>query len=198
MARHKAFDPDTALDKAMRLFWRKGYHATSMQDLVEETGINRASLYATFGGKEELFLAAVERYLKVINRERLGKMAAFDSPRDALRGYFEDLIAFAIGDGKRLGCLLTNSAIEFGERGDRIGKQVYGIFDEVEDTLTALVERGQERGEISTGRDARAAARFLLTMINGMRVMSRVKPDEAWMRDATSGIELLFQPEQRG
>jgi len=193
MARHKDFDPDLALDKAMRLFWRRGYHATSIQDLVEATGINRASLYATFGGKEELFLAAVERYLAEVNRARLSKLQGNPSPRAAIRGYFDDLIDFATGDGRRLGCMLTNAAVEFGERGDRIGQRVYGLFDEVEEALTVLIERGQKAGEIDTARDPRASARFLLTMINGMRVMSRVKPDETWMRDASSGVELLFQ-----
>lgn len=193
MARHKDFDPDLALDKAMRLFWRQGYHATSIQDLVEATGINRASLYATFGGKEALFLAAVERYLAEINRVRIAKLQGNPSPRAAIQGYFDDLVEFAIGDGRRLGCMLTNSAVEFGERGDRIGQRVYGLFDEVEDALTKLIERGQAVGEIDPGRDPRAAARFLLTMINGMRVMSRVKPEEDWMRDAISGLDLLFQ-----
>ena len=150
MARHKDFDPDLALDNAMRLFWRQGYHATSIQDLVEATGINRASLYATFGGKEALFLAAVERYLAEINRVRIAKLQGNPSPRAAIQGYFDDLVEFAIGDGRRLGCMLTNSAVEF-------------------------------------------SARFLLTMINGMRVMSRVKPEEGWMRDAISGLDLLFR-----
>lgn len=192
MARHKDFDPDLALDKAMRLFWRRGYHATSIQDLVEATGVNRASLYATFGGKEDLFLAAVERYLAQVNRKRLAKMQANPSARAAIRGYFEDLIAFATGEGRRLGCMLTNSAIEFGDGEEPIGRRLFGLFDEVEEQLTALIERGQAAGEIDPARDPRAAARFLLTMINGMRVMSRVKLDADWMRDAGSGIELLF------
>lgn len=193
MARQKTFTPDEALDKAMRLFWKRGYHATSIQDLVEATGVNRASLYDTFGDKEQLFLAAVERYLAEVNRVRLAKLRANPSPKDALTGYFEDLIAFATGEGRRLGCLLTNSAIEFGEQREGLGRRLYGLFDEAEETLVELIERAQARGEIPKERDSRAAARFLLTMINGMRVMSRVKPDDAlWMRDAASGIQLLF------
>lgn len=193
MARQKSFDPDDALDKAMRLFWRRGYHATSIQDLVEATGINRASLYGTFGDKEQLFLAAIERYLAVVNRKRLAKLRANPSPRSALIAYFEDLIAFATGEGRELGCLLTNSAVEFGERGEGIGRRIYGLFDEAEETLAGLIERAQERGEVPPDKDPRALARFVLTMINGMRVMSRVKPDDPdWMRDAASGIELLF------
>ena len=193
MARQKTFTPDEALDKAMRLFWKRGYHATSIQDLVEATGVNRASLYDTFGDKEQLFLAAVERYLAEVNRVRLAKLRANPLPKDALTGYFEDLIAFATGEGRRLGCLLTNSAIEFGEQREGLGRRLYGLFDEAEETLVELIERAQARGEIPQERDSRAAARFLLTMINGMRVMSRVKPDDAlWMRDAASGIQLLF------
>lgn len=193
MARQKTFAPDDALDKAMRLFWKRGYHATSIQDLVEATGVNRASLYDTFGDKEQLFLAAVERYLAEVNRVRLAKLRANPSPKDALTGYFGDLIDFATGEGRRLGCLLTNSAIEFGEQREGLGRRLYGLFDEAEETLVELIERAQARGEIPKERDSRAAARFLLTMINGMRVMSRVKPDDAlWMRDAASGIQLLF------
>ena len=192
MARHKDFDPDLALEQAMRLFWLRGYHATSIQDLVEATGVNRASLYATFGGKDALFLAAVERYLNEINRKRLAKMQANPSVRDAIHGYFEDLVAFASGEGRQLGCMLTNAAVEFGEGEEPMGKRLFGLFDEVEEQLTALIEQGQAAGEIDPARDPRAAARFLLTMINGMRVMSRVKLDADWMRDAGSGVDLLF------
>lgn len=199
MARQKTFEPDEALDKAMRLFWRRGYHATSIQDLVEATGLNRASLYDTFGGKEDLFLAAVERYLAQVNRARLAKLRANPSPKSALTGYFEDLIAFDTGEGRHLGCLLTNSAIEFGERGEGIGQRLYGLFDEVEETLVGLIEKAQALGEVSPAKDPRAAARFLLTMINGMRVMSRVKSDDAaWMRDAASGLSWLFGEPPRG
>ena len=192
MPRAKTYDPDQALDSAMRLFWRQGYHATSIQDLVEATGLNRSSLYSAYGGKEELFLAAVEHYLAEINRSRLAALQAEGSPRAALESYFEDLVHFATGEGRQLGCLLTNSAIEFCADEDDLAKRIYGIFGDVEEAFTDLIRRAQAAGEISADKDPRAAARFLVTLINGLRVMSRVRPEEVWIRDALSGVDLLF------
>lgn len=197
MSRAKSYDPGQALDAAMRLFWRKGYHATSIQDLVEATGLNRSSLYGAFGGKEDLFLAAVERYLKEVNRKRLARLQAEGSAKAALKVYFEDLVRFATGDGKQLGCLLTNSAIEFCAEQEDLGKRIYGIFSDVEEVFAGLIRRAQAAGEISPDKDPQAAARFLVTLINGLRVMSRVRQDEEWIRDAVSGVDLLFQDQPK-
>ena len=198
MARTKTYNPDEVLDSAMRLFWRQGYRATSIQDLVEATGLNRSSLYNAYGDKDALFRAAIERYLAEVNRKRLAALQAEGSPKAALEAYFEGLVRFAVGEGRQLGCLLTNSAIEFCAEDEELGKRIYGIFSDVEAAFEALIRRAQAAGEISKDKDPQACARFLVTLINGLRVMSRVRPEEAWIRDALSGVDLLFlTPQER-
>ena len=91
MPRPKAFDPDAALHKAMQVFWERGYEATSVDDLVQCMGINRFSLYSTFGGKHQLFVAALERYRDTIVADLVGELeqSAADSPPSdsSLRGW---------------------------------------------------------------------------------------------------------------
>ena len=149
MARTRTFDEQAVIADAMTVFWRKGYEATSIDDLVQATGINRASMYGTFGSKEGLLLAALDHYVLAINRERLKLLQGKGTVRECLAAYFDSLIAFSTGDGRGLGCLLTNTAIELSPRNARIRKKLKAIFEHVETAFRRLVERGQAAGEIS-------------------------------------------------
>ena len=181
MTRSRAFDEQVALDSAMRLFWRHGYNATSMQMLVDATGLNRSSLYLAFGDKEALFLAAIENYLEHINGARVQRLKNEPSARKGIEDFFRGIIEFATGEGRRLGCLLTNSAIEKGATESPVQQKIYGVFSQVENCFTAVIERGQAAGEISLSWDARHLARFLITQIQGIRVISRLNPDRVWL-----------------
>ncbi|HSH40807.1 MAG TPA: helix-turn-helix domain-containing protein, partial [Arenicellales bacterium] len=90
MSRNKAFDETEVLERAMTLFWRKGYEATSIQELVTHTGIQRGSLYATYGDKRRLFLAALDHYCGVIAARRLHVLTAPGSGKAAIRRFFQD------------------------------------------------------------------------------------------------------------
>ena len=110
MARIKEFDPDDALHRAMLVFWRNGYSNTTMEDLVQGMGVVRASLYATFGNKTELFRRAVEHY----GQFQASRVAGARSPSDALRTWFDNAIDGARKDRLPSGCLLINTAAEYG------------------------------------------------------------------------------------
>ncbi len=183
MARTKAFDPDEVLDSAMHLFWRQGYEATSIHDLVDATGINRASMYASFGGKEALFAAALDRYVDRISRDRLALLSAEGSARKALERYFNALIRFSIGEGRDLGCLLTNTAVEAAARSPDLDAKLSDAFDRVEKALREVARRGQSNGEISRNHGPTALARFLMSTVHGLRVLARFNPDEKHLRD---------------
>ncbi|MEO1272343.1 MAG: TetR/AcrR family transcriptional regulator [Myxococcota bacterium] len=108
MARHKEFDPDQALDKAMMAFWHYGYTATTMQRLVEATGVVRASLYATYGNKADIFKLALERY----GQRQAARMAGL--PREQmLARWFEVTIADSQRDDVPNGCLLVTAASDY-------------------------------------------------------------------------------------
>lgn len=183
MARPKAFVEEEVLERAMRLFWRQGYEATSVQALVEATGINRASLYGTFGDKHGLFLAAVDRYLETVSAKRQAILEEPGPALAALRRYFEELIAFSLGEGRRLGCLITNAAIELAPRDRATEERLRDSLSRVEDAFYRVLRRAQSQGELAGDRDPRALARFLAGVVQGLRVMARLDPQEDRLRD---------------
>ncbi len=186
MARTRTFDEQAVIADAMTVFWRKGYEATSIDDLVQATGINRASMYSTFGSKEGLLLAALDHYVLAVNRERLKMLEGKGTVRACLTAYFDSLIAFSTGDGRGLGCLLTNTAIELSPRNARVRKKLKAIFEQVEAAFRRLLERGQAAGEIGPDKDPNALAHFFLTTVQGLRVIARADPDPLSMRETVA------------
>lgn len=183
MARVAEFDRAEVLDRAMNVFWRKGFEGSSVQELVVATGINRASMYNSFGDKEALFLAAIDHYVAHVNRRRLALLEEDRPAREVIGRYFDDLVRFSSGEGRRLGCLLTNTAIELGPRNHQIDRKLAGIFDRVEASIETVIRRGQAAGDIAPDKDPAAVSRFLLCAVQGLRVLARTGTDERALRD---------------
>lgn len=175
MARHKQFDREAVLDKAMRLFWRQGYEATSIQDLVAATGINRGSMYDTFGDKRRLFVEAIALYARRSSAQALHRIATSPTPLADLRAYFQTVIDFARGDGRALGCLLTNATVELSPRDPEIAAKLNESIGAVEAGFAAAITRAQTLGQIAPTRDPQALAQFLLAVNLGLRVLSRAQ-----------------------
>jgi len=182
MARTKEFDPDVALDRAMHLFWRQGYEATSIQDLVEHMGIGRGSLYDTFGDKHALYLAALDRYCATVGA---GFLAPLDAPipvRAALRLVFDGAVATALAEGRH-GCLLANGALELASRDTDTRCRVEASLRGAEDAIGRALARAQATGELAAGRDPRALARYLVNALQGLRVTAKVTDDRETLED---------------
>ena len=111
MARPKAFDTTDALQTAMRVFWERGYEATSIQHLVDALGVNRASLYATFGDKAQLFEAAMEKYTEEVAATVGAHLKPPHAGKEAVAGYLRALISQVTEPGEPGGCLLLNTAV---------------------------------------------------------------------------------------
>ena len=180
MARTKEFDPDVALGAAMDLFWRRGYEATSMQDLVDHLGIGRASIYATFGSKHELYLRALDRYVARSDGRSLELLSRPGPALPAVRQFVRLFLTEALSDDR--GCLVTNTAVEC-PRDEPSARRVEFSWNGLETALTGALTRARDQGELAAGKDPHALARFLVTFMQGLRVMARV-PDEERMRDA--------------
>jgi len=180
VARTKEFDPDVALRAAMDLFWRKGYEATSMQDLVDCLGIGRGSIYATFGSKHELYLRALDRYAEQFDGRALDLLSRSGPALPAVREFVRGFLADALTDSR--GCLVTNTAVECPE--DRpLARRVEFSWDGLETAFASALTRARNQGELAADKDPRALARFLVTFVQGLRVLAKV-PDERRMRDA--------------
>jgi len=171
MARTKEFDPDAALNAALELFWRQGYEATSVQDLVEHLGVNRASLYATYGSKHDLYLRALDRYCEMRATETMTALnrpgPALDAVRDFVRGYVTE----AREDQR--GCLVTNTATELLPQDAKAARRVDIAFGDLEAAVAGTLARAQQEGALAADKDPRALARFLLTFIQGVRVVGK-------------------------
>jgi TetR/AcrR family transcriptional repressor of nem operon len=183
VARPREFERDVVLDRAMRLFWARGYEATSIQSLVARMGIQRGSLYAAFGDKRRLFFAAIERYDRVMTARLL---AALDAPGPglaAIREFFRLKIEATRERGRPRGCLVTNSAAELASRDRGTAGRVGATLARLEAAFHGAVVRAQEAGQIDPARDARALARFLTSSAQGLSVMARASADRAALED---------------
>lgn len=183
MARHKEFDRDEALHKAMEVFWSRGYEAASVGELVRHMGINRQSLYDTFGDKHALYLAALDRYREVEGR-KLSELLERPGPvKRALRRLFESVVERSLGGGERRGCFVGNATSELAGRCRETAEKSCGNMAAVEEALYRALLRGRREGEIGGGRDLRAVARFLYSSLQGLQLMSKATRDRKTLED---------------
>jgi len=195
MARQKEFDAERALDRAMDAFWSRGYAGTSIGDLVAHMGIQRGSLYGTFGDKRKLFLAALERYQRVVTRELFEALEAPGSGLEAIRRFFRLRVERSLDRSRPPGCLVTNSAIELSprERGP-----VGGSLTRLETAFRRALERARAQGELAPDRDVRALARFLTSSAQGLSVMAKAFPERAVLEDVVAVVLRALDDGQGG
>jgi TetR/AcrR family transcriptional repressor of nem operon len=173
MGRPKQFDPDAAVDRAMEVFWRKGYASTSPQDLVDELGIGRGSLYNAFGSKRALFELALGRYRDTQAAELVAILEEPGPVKARLRSALELLVELDLGDAGRRGCFAVNTAAELAGVDQDATDLVRRMFDRTEAAFQAAIEEGQRAGELDRARDAKATGSLLLTTVVGMRVVAK-------------------------
>jgi TetR/AcrR family transcriptional repressor of nem operon len=181
MARHREFDSDSVVRRAMEAFWSRGYEATSIADLVDETQVARGSLYGAFGDKRELFRAALERY----DAERFALLKAeLERPgpvRRVMRDWLVGAAKSCAGEDGRRGCLIYRAASEVAPGDPEIARWLRGVMRRNERLIASVLERGKKDGELRKGLDSAAAARLLLTSIAGLKTLGQFgqKPAEA-------------------
>ena len=182
MARTKEFDRESALDKAMNLFWSKGYEATSMAELLETMGIGRQSLYDTFGDKHDLFLAALSRYEELTGTPL---RTCFDTA-ESVRGAFRDLFMRFVRETEveqRRGCFMVNTAAELSALDPKAAKAVQASQRGLEALFFKALRRAHESGELPASKDPRALARFLVGALQGLRLAAKADPGSPALRD---------------
>lgn len=194
MARPKAFTRETVLSKAMALFWRKGYEATSVQDLVEATGINRGSLYDTFEGKRQLFLAAIDHYVKTVVIPTVKALEAPGVGRAAIEAHFYRVLEQSITDAQRRGCLMTNTVVELAPHDGEVAQRLKHGLQRVEDAFYTALVRACNSGEIRANADLRGLARYLTASMQGLRVMAKVNPDLDALTPVVVNILAALEP----
>lgn len=172
MARPKAFDPDEILDRATALFWRKGYEATSVADLVEALGINRGSLYGTFTDKRALFLAALERYDERAIGAVVRHLRNAQGPgRERIQSLFDNIIRAVEERGDRRGCLVCNTAVELAATDPEIARNVQRSHERLTGAFSVALAADPGYPTEPERRDRRA--HFLTATLMAVHVMAK-------------------------
>ncbi|WP_046731589.1 TetR/AcrR family transcriptional regulator [Streptomyces humi] len=184
MARIREFDIDRALDRAMDLFWRKGYAETSLQDLLKELSIGSGSFYAAFGSKEQLYDRCLERYTSLQGGDLRETLDGTADIRTAVRKVLVPMIEADLTDPTR-GCLVVSTSTQCGEQ-PSAAERVTTAVRQVESLLAGALEQAQVRGEISPDKNPRELARFLTTFIQGIRVVGQARTGREFAEDALS------------
>ena len=188
----KRFNIEETLTRAMQTFWSHGYEATSMQDLVNATGVNRASLYATYGDKRELFLTALKKYDREIRRRMLTELSNETNTSQAIASVFDKFIDQTRAVQENWGCFLVNTALELAPHDSDIAGMVNTAQDEIEAFFLAMIRKGQEAGEFNSEADAEQLAHQVLASLLGMLVMIRSRPNESYLRAVRDGALKLL------
>ena len=174
MARPRAFNEEEVIDKAVEVFWAKGYEATSMQDLIDAMGIQRGSLYGTFGGKQNLFLKSLKRYSVTVVKKLLEILESKPSAVESIELFFSQLVEHLLTAGELRSCLVTNSAIERGLRDEETKQLVLQLLNALENGFYKTLLRAKENGELSTDHDLKMVANYLTSSMQGLLVMGKV------------------------
>ena len=171
MGRPRAFDMDHALDQALHLFWEKGYAGTSITDLTKAMGINPPSLYAAFGNKEKLFKKALDRY-EDLRDQILEEAFAAPTAREAVTRLLEGTAERLSDKCNPRGCLMVQGALSGGEECEAVKRDLASRRAGVEALIRKRLKRAKGEGDLPSGADADALARFVATVMHGMAVQA--------------------------
>jgi AcrR family transcriptional regulator len=170
--RPREFDRTEALNKAMLLFWRKGYTATSMSDLYEAMGIKSPSLYAAFGSKENLYDEVLQHYEQCVAPLIWGDMEQEPSPKRAIASWLERSADMLTRCDLPHGCMVTLSAVA-SEGNDRLGQRVQAMRNGGMALLKARLAQAQAQGELPADTDIDALTRLYTSIQQGMSIQAR-------------------------
>lgn len=191
MAGVRQFNEDQVLERALELFWLKGYANTTMQDLAEATGVQRGSLYNAYGDKETLFLKIFDRYRTTY----VGQMReALDRPklRDALRSFFEYAISSMTTGKPTRGCLSTKAALGTEVLDETLQAALRQLLDDIEAALMERLSCDKQADRLLI--PARQAARLIVTITRGLVVIERIYADDKRMRASAEALVKLILP----
>jgi TetR/AcrR family transcriptional repressor of nem operon len=183
MARTKDFDESEVLNKAVSVFWLKGYNGTSMQDLVDSLGISRSSLYDTYGDKHTLYLKALEFYQNTSGSAMYSIATNATSAREAIKQLLELVVNNLLNDKQHKGCFMVNAEVEVAPHDTEVRDMLCKNEKQIEEAFHLAIQRGQQSGEITNRQDAMAITRFFLTTIKGIQVSAKSTTDKAYFDD---------------
>jgi TetR/AcrR family transcriptional repressor of nem operon len=175
--RPRIFNEDDVIDEAIKLFWSKGYEATSTDDLLEGMDINKGSLYHAFGSKKELFAKALDFFGAKSLKALENKLLSAKSPVEGIRNFFMEL-ADASNPVHQKGCFMGNSIAELSNNEKQLRDKAIGNLIDLENLFFKYIDKAKKSKELKTKEDARLLARYLITLWNGINITRRMYPDK--------------------
>ncbi|GAB2878694.1 TetR/AcrR family transcriptional regulator [Streptomyces mayteni] len=174
MARPRQFDERDAVARAAELFWRRGYHATSVRDLGDELRLTPSSMYRTFQDKHTLFLRALDHYRATESAQAERWLGAAGGPvRQVLREWLRWLVGCPPDEESGRGCFVVNTATELGTADAQALQRTEAAFEVTRQALRSLLAEGRDSGELPADLDVEAAVELLFTTVLGLRVRER-------------------------
>ncbi len=189
------------LDRAMRVFWEKGYYDTSIEDLMARTGLHRAAIYGAFGSKRKLFEALLARYRGKVTAAMLAPLKAPDAAFAQLEQFFRRLYDFATLPNGRFGCLMCHTASEVSPHIRSVARIVSSYLDDLRALLRRACVNARDRGEVRPGTDADRLADYLAGAVLGLMALARSPAPRAAVAhyvDGVVGFLRSLQPEREG
>jgi TetR/AcrR family transcriptional repressor of nem operon len=174
--RPRSFDADAAVERAMDVFWSRGYHATALPDLLRATKLSRGSLYAAFGDKHSLFLRALDRYIADALTRMDIELDPGRDPVSGLREYLAGYVERTAGAKGRRGCLLVATAMELAGEDAEVNRRIAAFFKAMEGRVADTLSRAKAAGKLADGVEALSAARILVCFVEGLRVVGKTAP----------------------
>ncbi|QJW56484.1 HTH-type transcriptional repressor ComR [Serratia plymuthica] len=172
---------DEALDKAIKIFCLRGYHATSIPELSKAMGLASGSIYKAFSDKRAVFLAALDRQTQVRGGQFRDAINIASTGREKVRQALMFYASISAGADGRHGCLIVSTAVELASFDDEIAERAIGALNRREKQLAELIQIGQTDGSVSASLDKEGAAKFMLCLLQGLRVVGKTSPSEASM-----------------
>ncbi len=169
--RPRQFDTDSALDEAMLVFWRLGYRGTSLDDLTEAMDINRPSLYAAFGDKEKLFLAAIDRYREKHLSDPIKKLLAAENLQKGLAIFFNSMLSVILNEDNPPGCMIACLLSEECCESDVIRAKLADSINSADAVFTLVFKKNKD--QLSSGLSPEAAGKLMITTLHGISIRAR-------------------------
>ena len=192
MPKVKLFDTEVALEKAMMLFWKKGYYNTSIQDLTNYLGISRSSLYDTFGGKKKIFYKALDLYRTSYFDGLPTFLSTQKNVKEGLRLAFQKVITDDCEDVDSKGCFIVNTTTELLPTDSKLHEVISIHKHKVEQAFLDFLQFGVLSGQISKEKDLNTLASLLYTVLSGLRVVGKTKPDQKELMNSVEAVLSLL------
>ena len=184
MNRARAFDPTTALGQVVDLFSAKGYTETSMEDIVQATGVSRYGLYGTFGNKRELFEQALEQYAEGMGKRSFLRLLEPGASLDHIRKIFEERVSDMCEIDERKGCLFVHTAMQLAPQDAELKGVLQRFMKRMAKAFAIGLDSAKGRGEVAERVDVDAAGMQLTNLLFGLAVLGRT----GFPRDTLDGI----------